>query len=262
MRVSRFMDDDGRYPYGEHIMRSKLEVNMAMTLTEFGVAWDYERPTGEELAYLPDFTILTLWPNLALGPTPSTAKWVEVKPQEMLYALRDHCKVEELFPIGEQRHVNTTAFDLQEAGVEELWKPKRLAELTGQQVLICAVANRSHTLSVTATETGLTFDRDHPFVCAKGHNRRAERERQRKAWREQYEREKAEREAIDAARAADRLKALRHIATTWRESKARYAGRCDACRDEFLPEHLTLMRGPLAQQWAPLCGPCLLELRD
>lgn len=262
MRVSRHMEEDGRYPYGEYVMRSKLEVNMALTLTDFGVEWEYERATGFDLHYLPDFKITSLWPNLGLGPHRELAAWVEVKPQDMLYAIRDHCKVEELFPIGEKRVVRTTAFDLQEAGVEELWKPKRLAELSGHQVLICATANRSHTLSVTATETSLIFDRDHPFVCAKGHARRVERERQRRAWREQYERERAERDAIDAARAADRLKALRHIATTWRESKARYAGRCDACRDEFLAEHLTLMRGPMAQQWAPLCGPCLLELRD
>ena len=260
MRVSRHMEEDGRYPYGEYVMRSKLEVNMALTLTEFGVAWDYERPTGQELPYRPDFTILGTPNHLGLGQ--GAARWIEVKPQEMLYALRDHCKVEELFPIGEQRHVTITAFDLSEAGVEELWKPKRLAELTDEQVLICAAANRSHTLSVLATPTELIFDRDHPFVCAKGHAKRVERDLQRKAWREQYERERAEREAIDVARAADRLKALSHIATTWRESKARYAGRCESCRDEFLPEHLTLMRGPMAQQWAPLCGPCLLELRD
>ena len=260
MRVSRFMEENGRYPYGEHVMRSKLEVNMAMTLTEFGVAWDYERPTGQDLHYLPDFTILNTPNHLGLGT--GGAEWVEVKPQEMLYALRDHCKVEELFPIGEQRVVDITAFDLGQAGVEELWKPKRLAELTGRQVLMCATANRSHTLSVIATETSLVFDRNHPFVCAKGHARRVERARQRQAWREQYERERAQRDAVDAARAADRLKALRHIATEWRESKARYAGRCEACRGEFLAEHLTLMRGPMPQQWAPLCGPCLLELRD
>ena len=67
--------------------RSHLEVLVAQELDEHGVNWDYERfvtlPNGPQVRYLPDFTINSANPALQLP------QWVEAKPQQFLYDLRD-----------------------------------------------------------------------------------------------------------------------------------------------------------------------------
>ena len=179
--------------------RSHLEVLVAQELDEHGVNWDYERfvvlPDGPQVRYLPDFTINNA--NLAL----QLPQWVEAKPQQFLYDLRDVLGVTrrhgERFS-GEIRHENVTAKNLQDLLVQELWKPKRLAELTGKSVLIVGTVGGTSSLSIEMFPDSIQFSRQHPFVNWLGIQKAKERERKRlefeaeaaerqRAWREQQE---------------------------------------------------------------------------
>lgn len=179
--------------------RSHLEVLVAQELDEHGVNWDYERfvvlPDGPQVRYLPDFTINNANLDLQLP------QWVEAKPQQFLYDLRDVLGVTrrhgERFS-GEIRHENVTAKNLQDLLVQELWKPKRLAELTGKSVLIVGTVGGTSSLSIEMFPDSIQFSRQHPFVNWLGIQKAKERERKRleleaeaaerqRAWHEQQE---------------------------------------------------------------------------
>lgn len=179
--------------------RSHLEVLVAQELDEHGVNWDYERfitlPNGSQVRYLPDFTINSANPALQLP------QWVEAKPQQFLYDLRDLLGVTRRYGerfFGEIRHENVTAKNLQDLLVQELWKPKRLAELTGESVLVVGTVGGTSSLSIEMFPDSIQFSRQHPFVNWLGIQKAKERERKRlefeaeaaerqRAWREQQE---------------------------------------------------------------------------
>jgi hypothetical protein len=173
--------------------RSHLEVLVARELDEHGVNWDYERPVvlpgGPQVRYLPDFTIDSA--DLAL----QLPRWVEAKPQQFLYDLRDALGVTrrhgERFS-GEIRHENVTSKDLQNLLIQELWKPKRLAELTGESVLIVGTVGGTSSLSIEMCADSIRFSRQHPFVNWLGLQKAKERELKRLQWEaEAAERQRA-----------------------------------------------------------------------
>ena len=173
--------------------RSHLEVLVAQELDEHKVNWDYERPvvlpSGPKVRYLPDFTINNADQALRLP------RWVEAKPQQFLYDLRDVLGVTrrhgERFS-GEIQHENVTAKDLQNLLVQELWKPKRLAELAGESVLVVGTVGGTSSLSIENTADSIRFSRNHPFVNWLGLQKAKERQRKQL----QYEVEAAERQRV------------------------------------------------------------------
>lgn len=173
--------------------RSHLEVLVAQELDEHGVNWEYERPvvmpSGAEIRYLPDFTINKAEPALQLP------RWVEAKPQQFLYDLRDALGVTrrhgERFS-GEIAHESVTSKDLQDLLVQELWKPKRLAELTNESVLVVGTVGGTSCLSIEMCADSIRFSRQHPFVNWLGIQKAKERERKRLQWEaEAAERQRA-----------------------------------------------------------------------
>jgi len=180
--------------------RSHLEVLVARELDEHGVKWDYERPVvlpgGPQVRYLPDFTIDSS--DLAL----QLPRWVEAKPQQFLYDLRDALGITRRYGerfSGEILHKNVTSIDLQDLLIQELWKPKRLAELTGESVLVVGTVGGTSCLSIEMCAETIRFSRQHPFVNWLGLQKAKEREFKRlqmeveaaerqRAWLEQQER--------------------------------------------------------------------------
>lgn len=163
--------------------RSQLEVLVAQELDEHQVIWEYERPVAfhnrPSVPYLPDFTIHSADAKLQLP------QWVEAKPQDFLYTLRDLLGVTrrngERFS-GEVICENVTAKDLRDMLVQELWKPKRLAELTGDSVLVLGTVGGTSSLSVEMCIDSIRFSRQHPFVNWLGMQKAKEREHKRLQW--------------------------------------------------------------------------------
>lgn len=163
--------------------RSHLEVLVAKELDHHQVEWDYEHPVtlqnGQSLRYLPDFTIKSSSPELKLPA------WIEAKPQDFLYSLRDLLGVTRQHGdrfAGEVICEKIKAKDLQEMLVQELWKPKRLAELTGKSVLVLGTVGGTSSLSIEMFEDSICFSREHPFVNWLGVQRAKEREQKRLQW--------------------------------------------------------------------------------
>jgi hypothetical protein len=173
--------------------RSHLEVLVAQELDEHGIDWDYEKPVilpnGPAVRYLPDFTINNADQALHLP------RWVEAKPQQFLYDLRDVLGVTrrhgERFS-GEIQQENVNSKDLQNLLVQELWKPKRLAELTGESVLVVGTVGGTSSLSIEMCADSIRFSRSHPFVNWLGLQKTKERQRKQL----QYEAEAAERQRM------------------------------------------------------------------
>lgn len=179
--------------------RSRLEFEVAQELDEHDVDWGYEQPVilpdGKSPHYLPDFTIHEADEDLELP------QWIEAKPQQFLYDLRDTLGVTR--KAGEKFNgvvdVNGVEHShLQSMGIDELWKPKLLAEITGETVLVIGGVGGVSKLTAEMTPRGIRFRRDHPFVNWAGVLKRRESERQRREAAErhaEYERQRAQREA-------------------------------------------------------------------
>lgn len=186
--------------HGSDGFRSRLESTVARELDEHEVEWGYEEPVilpdGHSPHYLPDFTIHEANEELELP------QWVEAKPQQFLYDLRDDLGVtrragdkftDPVVTVDKIEHS-----DLRKLHIEELWKPKLLAEMTGESVLVVGGVGGTSKLSVLMTPYTIEFRRDHPFVNWPGVLKRREAEEQRVAWefqRIELERQRAEREA-------------------------------------------------------------------
>ena len=185
--------------HGDHGFRSRLELEVAGELDELFVDWSYEQPVilpdGHSPRYLPDFTIHSADEELEL---PS---WVEAKPQQFLYDIRDTLGVTRR--AGEKFHNPVTVGPIEHdtiksMGIEELWKPKLLAEITGESVLVVGGVGGNSKLSVQMNPTTIEFRRDHPFVNWPGVLKRREADQRReesKLRHEQYLREREERQA-------------------------------------------------------------------
>lgn len=231
--------------YRDILFRSALEARVAEELDGLGVTWRYELPAHEgcpsvpAVPYLPDFTIVDAPADLELP------LWVEVKPADLLYAVRDHAGCPELFDGTRVAELNWR--QLFDAQLDEVWKPKRLAELAGRPVLVVYQINRTRSLSVLMRPDRIELSRAHPTVNRRGVLRTREREEEQRRWREQYEREKAEREK------QDRLWRQQVIAYAQANGRpARFGGRCAICKQEEAAASLVIFRAA-DDQWAAVC---------
>jgi hypothetical protein len=169
---------------------------------------------------------------------------VEVKPAELLYAVRDHFGLGERFEDDEW--FDCSADDLQSAGIEEIWKPKRLVEHTGGEVLVVSKIARNRTLSVEMHPGGVVLSRLHPCVNWRQitHDREAaQRQRDREA---EWARERRSRELAEAEWRSQVLLAVKD-----RGRPARYGGWCVLCGAHLEPEHLMIVR--VEETWRPVC---------
>jgi hypothetical protein len=191
--------------YNGALFRSYLEAKVAEELDRLGVAWEYECDAHhaliwpEELPYLPDFTIVAPLPDDLDLPT-----WVEVKPADLLFALRDHIGIPERFDGIHREEI--TAQEIHDAGIEEIWKPKRLAELSGRDALVVYQINRTRSLSILMTPTFIELSKSHPLVNHKkvvADQERAEREAQCRADAAQRQAEWEQQRQLELAKAIE-----------------------------------------------------------
>lgn len=245
--------------------RSQLEVSVARELDERGVSWEYERPVrlenGLSPRYLPDFTINAANASLKLS------KWVECKPQNFLYALRDLLGVTRTHGdrfSGEVVCENISSEHLKSLFVEELWKPKRLAELTGESVLVVGTVGAISSLSIEMRKTAICFSRCHPFVNWLGIEKAKERERRRQQneieaaeRRRQWEIEQQQRQRMyEEMRQRSLIEALSvgHLGAT------KYRQRCCGCGEWVMPGSGSLRKVQFtngAHEWRVICSTCL-----
>jgi hypothetical protein len=240
--------------------RSHLEVLVAQELDEHGVNWDYERPVvlpkRPPLPYLPDFTINTASAALELP------RWVEAKPQQFLYDLRDILGITRRHGdrfSGEVVREEITAKDLRDMLVQELWKPKRLAELTGESVLVVGTVGGTSCLSVEMCVNSIRFSPQHPFVNWLGVQKAKERERKRLQWeaeaaeRQRLWHEQQEQQRRAAARQLQETLRFKHLGPTkWNRA-------CFGC-GAFVQAGAGSLRKVLFtdgnHEWRVLCSSC------
>lgn len=253
--------------------RSRLEVEIAAELDRLNIHHGYEvrwtnPETGETVPYDPDFTIEPSDEAEALR----LPKWVEGKPQQMIYDLYEVLglkrKIGERFTEDiEVRGIGST--DLERMHFKELRKPKKLAEISGECVLVVGVVGATNRLSVEMRPRTIVFSRSHPFVNQHGEEKRREQEErrqrqdeERRHWerdrarrlREAEERDQARR-AVDAATAPDRVRRINAAST--RAITPKFASSCAACgaRGDNGSAHLcTLANGNT--RWFRICARC------
>ena len=221
-------------PHAPGKFRSQLEVLVASELTARGVDWSYEAPvtlrSGSQLRYLPDFLIHNASADLELP------KWVECKPQQFLYDLRDTLELTRRYGDKFGAPIELEGCDAQELKnreIQELWKPKRLAELTGESVLVIGGVGRVSTLTIQMNPTSITFSRKNPFVNWKAVEQAREREIRDAQYRELAAQRQAEYEAAAEARKQNEIQRradlLRHVRQASPRGSNRYEGDCCDC---------------------------------
>lgn len=241
--------------YGDITFRSALEAKVAEQLDALCVKWHYELESHKAVAwfagsyqpdpkpvpgYLPDFTIEDASEDLELP------LWVEVKPAELLYAVRDHLGCPERFDNDVEHPISGA--ELYRANLTEIWKPKRLAEIYGRDVLVVHQINRNRTLSILMRTDGLVLSRRHPAVNFRqvvADADRVEREARRRA-----EQEAAAAE-YQKKRAAQVAEWVEHVRENGRP--ARFAGRCLACGVTRVAAELLIARCSDGG-WGALCA--------
>jgi hypothetical protein len=225
--------------------RSALEARVAEQLDGFNVLWVYEEPSGHPaVPYLPDFTIVQATTDLDLP------RWVEVKPGELLYAIRDKAGLPERF--DEPVRLAVTAANLESSGFVEAAKPKALAEAAGEPVLVVSAINRTRTLAVLMAPDHVVLTRSHPAVCWQQILKDAERKRQQAQWAAEAEQRRVEREAAEGRRIQD---LLTYVRTKGRN--ARYDGCCWICRQEQPAADLVIF--PAERGYGAICRGHLTE---
>lgn len=186
----REWNTDGRGDRPPTPFKSALERVVADELDSHSVQWVYELPpklpAGKKVYYLPDFTIRESPPDLMLP------FWLEVKPQQMLYDLRDDLGVTRRHGdkfSGEIVIENVWWENIAELRSIELAKPKKLAEITGASVLVIGGVGGVSRLSIEMRPEEIIFSRSHPFPNWRAVLVKREREAQRLA----FEREQSQR---------------------------------------------------------------------
>ena len=240
--------------------RSQLEVKVAGELDHLGVAWEYEVPVklpdGRSPRYLPDFLIKDANDDLRLP------MWVECKPQDFLYSLRDLLGVTRRYGdrfSGEVECSDVTASDLRGMMIEELWKPKLLAEMTGESVLVVGTVGGMSSLSIEMAPNVVRFSRAHPFVNWVGIQKAKERERREREWEVQ----RAERQRLyEETQANIRAAKMREVEETLRFrhlGPTKWGKSCFGC-SSFVNAGSGSLRKVLftdgSQEWRVLCNEC------
>lgn len=250
----------------DHDFRSNLERDVARELDAHGVQWRYEvavtLPDGRPVRrYLPDFTIDEAIHELQLPA------WVECKPQQMLYELRDALGVTRRAGEYFQTDVHVEGVDgatMRSRGFDELWKPKALAELTGLAVLIVGGVQGTNKLTVEMRPDEIVFSRTHPFANWRGYLRAIERERaqiEHERRMAEWRRQDAERAAKMARERADRATRLTDFVRRTVAAHTRYTPRfastcirCDAYGDTGGLYRVRL--SDLHERWVRICPAC------
>jgi len=220
--------------------RSVTERNVAQELTKLGVRYSYEPEVFRELRYLPDFRIEST-PDPEMGQ----ARWIEVKPAQAIYAVRDHFGLPERFSEPSARRM--AAEDLAEVA-PELMKPKALAEHTGDAVLVASAVNRNSTVALVMYEQFIEVTRSYPLVNWQQVVRDRERAERHRRWRLEQERR-------DAERAAENQRIAQHnLGQILRADRiqAKYPGVCCVCQQRRPAESLVVAR--IGERWIPCCN--------
>ncbi len=218
--------------------RSGLEARVAEALDDFGALWLYEEPSGYPVNYLPDFTIIQATTDLELP------QWVEVKPADLLYAIRDRARLDERFE--EPVRLDLTSSDLSRSGFGEAAKPKALAEASGQSVLVVSALNRHRTIAAIMAPDHMVLTRSHPAVCWKQVLKDADRERERIRWEAEAEQRRLEREAEDLDR---RRQIVEYARANGRP--ARFGGACWICHEMKPADDLIVFHN--GERWGGTC---------
>lgn len=247
---------------GDSAYRSQLEREVAAELDRLDVAYSYELavtlPDRPRIPYLPDFTIEADASHLGLP------RWIECKPQQMLYTLRDVTGVTRRAGEYFKTDVNVEglkAQDLMVREMEELAKPKRLAELSGDDVLLVGGVQGTSTLSVLLTPTGAVFSRSHVFVNQRGHERALAKAAREERWRQDAEvrqREYQERVKHEMEqRAGLRLVNAQHFVTRLSPQTPRFASSCYLCEQPGTDGGIYKARYSTGlERWERLCASC------
>jgi hypothetical protein len=235
---------------------SLIESECARHLDNSNVRWSAQVRTGASVPYKVDFEILEAAEHWQLP------RYIEVKPQPMLYALRAIHRLPEFFD-GEVA-VRADLEELNLRGFKELIKPLRLADEADCEVLIVGEVNCSRKLSAFA-QSGfiLTFTRSQPWVNAQTYYKKLEDERRKLAWRaEQEAREqvrRAEREAQHKQFVQDHRSFEERLGSLLSRAKpAQYGQLCEVCRRWCPPDRLLIVK--IDTKWVAWCSDDGLEL--
>lgn len=245
--------------------RSQLEIKVASELDHQGVKWEFESPAvlpdGRIPRYLPDFTIRQAREELDLP------LWLECKPQEFLYSLRDLLGITRQYGerfAGDIACRNVSSEHLKSLYVAELWKPKMLAELTGESVLIVGTVGGTSSLSVQMTKDEIKFSRSHPFVNWIGIKKAKERKERELRWKAEAEQRQRQWQLDKLEREAEFLERKKIIYQ--RALKAKHLGptkfdkHCCACEQPVYAGTGSLRKilyANNASKWQVICPDCL-----
>lgn len=247
--------------------RSRLEGEIAAELDAHEVEWTFEQPvaleSGRQVRYLPDFTIHDAPEELRLPP------WVEGKPQQFLYDLRDTLGITR--SVGEYFTEDVVVEDvdadeLTRRHIDELWKPKKLAEMADQSVLVVGGVGGTNRLSVEMRPTAVVFSRSHPFPNWRGYQRKLERATQQAVWakeaearRNQYEVERQEQEERRSAEQQIFRDAFIAVVQMGDRLRPRFGGPCTRCGVYTTPDQAGLYR--IYDRWVVACEGCERAMR-
>jgi len=227
--------------------RSYLERQVAAELDAQQVDYNYEStedlPSLDCLCYLPDFKIISSKPELLLP------EWVECKPQDFLYDLRDVLGITRRY--GERFKTpvpvtGCTAQDLLKMNerIAELAKPKRLAEFTGKSVLVVGKVGATESMSIQMHADKILFSRSQPFVNWLGvekarerKRKQAEFQRQMEQWRIERELAQAQKEIEERQAAANHERVIAAIRRSPSRGSNRFASSCCDCGAHVRPGH-------------------------
>jgi hypothetical protein len=252
-------------PHAPGQFRSQLEVLVASELTARGVDWSYEVPVifsdGRQCPYLPDFLINKASPDLELP------KWVECKPQQFLYDLRDTLELTRRYGDKFSAPIELEGCDAQELKnreVQELWKPKRLAEITGESVLVIGGVGRVSTLTIQMNAKSIIFSRTNSFVNWKALQQAKERELRDAEYRILAAKRQAEYEAAAEARKQNEIKQrailLTHVYKAYPRGSNKYVSECCDC-GATVPEGIGNLRSLRfedgSRRFFVLCPDCI-----
>lgn len=255
--------------HDQHGYRSSTERHVAEELERLNVEFGYEEAwinphTGTSVSYLPDFTIRA---SSQAGEL-QLPNWVEVKPQQMLYDLFEDLGLKRqkgdrfTEPFGV---ADITSQKLRDRHFDELYKPKRLAEMSGESVLVVGTVRATARLSVEMQPDLIVFSRSHPFVNQQGieaelekERRRAENEARWQAYEQQRAARLASQQAAQQHRASERCRAV--IGASVLSITPRFGSSCYACNapgSDGTVHHCRTRDG--AMRWLRICIKCQME---
>lgn len=229
------------WDYGGIRFRSQLEAAVAQELDNLGVNdWEYEKPVPD-IRYLPDFTLDKRWADTDY----QLPRWIEVKPHDLLYRVRDHFHVSERF-------TEDVTFSCQSSELRrdfgEIWKPKRLAEQYGEPVLVVSVLNLHQRLSIEMHPFQIVLSRSHPAVNWKKVLADRQKEQERLAWQD---RSRLARISYLEKQARERAEFI-EVARSKRVRPSKFDDFCRGCGRHDVPaEELVIFKD--SAYWYAIC---------